>query len=95
MTFGSPACCSSTAGWTTCASFTTDDVRLLETIANHALGCRSTAATWSSGSGKTAAEQTHQAAHDHLTGLPNRRLFAAAVREALRSTAVETWSPSC
>ena len=36
MTFGSPACCSSTAGWTTCASFTTDDVRLLETIANHA-----------------------------------------------------------
>jgi diguanylate cyclase (GGDEF)-like protein len=64
------------------STFTSDDLKLFETLANHA--------TVSLENGRLvqrlrqeAAEKEHQALHDALTGLPNRRRFQEQVEEAL------------
>src|SRR4051812_35331847 len=67
------------------STFSEDDVRLLETLANHAL-VSIDRIDLVERLRQTAAEQTHQATHDHLTGLPNRRALSAAVNEALRAS---------
>ena len=64
------------------SSFTSDDVRLLETLANHARISLDRSELVER-LRQTAAEQTHQATHDHLTGLPNRRGLSEAVNTAL------------
>jgi diguanylate cyclase (GGDEF)-like protein len=63
-------------------TFSADDLKLLETLANHA--------SVSLENGRLvdrlrheAVEKEHQALHDWLTGLPNRRLFHLRVDEAL------------
>jgi diguanylate cyclase (GGDEF)-like protein len=66
-------------------TFSQDDVRLLETLANHALVSLDRIDLVER-LRQTAAEQTHQATHDHLTGLPNRRALSTAVNEALRAS---------
>jgi len=67
------------------SSFTAEDLRLLETLANHARVSLDNSALVDQLRTK-AAEQEHDARHDHLTGLPNRRWFTEAVDEALRSS---------
>jgi diguanylate cyclase (GGDEF)-like protein len=64
------------------STFDADDLKLFETIANHV--------TVALENGRLiqrlrerAAENEHQAMHDALTGLPNRRMFQAAVRDAI------------
>ena len=64
------------------STFDSDDLRLFETLANHASVALE--------NGRLvdrlrheASEKEHQALHDSLTGLPNRRLFHGRVSEAL------------
>jgi diguanylate cyclase (GGDEF)-like protein len=64
------------------STFTADDVRLLETLANHARVSLDRTDLVER-LRRTAAEQTHQATHDYLTGLPNRRALSTTVGEAL------------
>ncbi|MSO78812.1 MAG: EAL domain-containing protein [Acidimicrobiia bacterium] len=66
------------------ATFDAEDLRLFETLANHA--------TVSLENGRLvdelrqeAAEKEHQALHDALTGLPNRSLFLRELKAALAS----------
>jgi diguanylate cyclase (GGDEF)-like protein len=59
-------------------AFNADDLKLFETIANHA------SVTLQNGRlinrlRERAAENEHQAMHDTLTGLPNRRMFQAVL----------------
>lgn len=65
------------------STFEAEDLRLLETLANHA-----TIAFVNDQLidrlRQEAAKKEHQALHDSLTGLPNRRLFNRSVEEALR-----------
>ena len=67
------------------SSFIADDVRLLETLANHARISLDRSELVER-LRQTVAEQTHQATHDHLTGLPNRRGLSDAVNTALRGS---------
>ncbi|MCU1498847.1 MAG: putative Diguanylate cyclase/phosphodiesterase [Acidimicrobiales bacterium] len=63
--------------------FNPDDVRLLETLANHtSVSLEKTALVDELRA--RAAEQQHHASHDHLTGLPNRRWFTQTVDELLQ-----------
>ena len=64
------------------STFDGDDLRLFETLANHANVALE--------NGRLvdrlrheASEKEHQALHDSLTGLPNRRLFHRRVKDAL------------
>jgi len=64
------------------ASFTTGDLRALETFANQA------SVALDNGRlvdrlRREAADRAHDAMHDPLTGLPNRRLFMQCVEESL------------
>jgi diguanylate cyclase (GGDEF)-like protein len=67
-------------------TFDREDLRLFETLANHA------AVSLQNGRlvdrlRQEVAEREHQASHDSLTGLPNRRMFAQRVEQALSSRA--------
>jgi diguanylate cyclase (GGDEF)-like protein len=62
--------------------FTDDDVRLTQTVANHA-GILLENGRLVDRLRTEAAEKEHQAQHDALTGLPNRSLFQARVQEAV------------
>jgi diguanylate cyclase (GGDEF)-like protein len=65
------------------STFDTDDLRLLETLANHAsISLEKTHLVEELR--QRAQEQSHDARHDPLTGLPNRRWFVEIVDEALR-----------
>jgi diguanylate cyclase (GGDEF)-like protein len=68
------------------SSFDADDLRLLETLANHAKVSLDNSVLVDRLT-EQAAHQEHQARHDPLTGLPNRRFFAASVTGALASAA--------
>ncbi|HEX9992254.1 MAG TPA: EAL domain-containing protein [Acidimicrobiales bacterium] len=62
--------------------FDPEDLKLFETLANHA------SVSLENGRlverlRRVAAENEHQALHDHLTGLPNRELFGVRTGEAI------------
>ena len=61
-------------------SFTTSDVRLLETVANHA--------SIALENGRLVDRLRHDARHDALTGLPNRAYLEAQLVEALTDVKV-------
>ncbi|MDP3714407.1 MAG: bifunctional diguanylate cyclase/phosphodiesterase [Mycobacteriales bacterium] len=61
-------------------TFDADDVRLLETVANHASVALE--------HGRLVDRLRHEAMHDGLTGLPNRAALESAARDALVQTRV-------
>jgi diguanylate cyclase (GGDEF)-like protein len=66
-------------------TFTVDDLKLFEALANHAsvsLENRHLIERLRS----EAADKEHQALHDSLTGLPNRRLFEQRLAQALEAS---------
>jgi diguanylate cyclase (GGDEF)-like protein len=63
-------------------TFTHDDVQQLEALANHA-GVALANAGRADQLRRQAAEREHQAMHDELTGLPNRRLFTDTLTRSL------------
>jgi len=69
------------------SSFDGGDLRLLETLANHARVSLDNASLVDR-LRTQGADHEHQARHDHLTGLPNRRFFSEAVTSALDRTAI-------
>jgi diguanylate cyclase (GGDEF)-like protein len=63
-------------------TFTSDDLQQLEALANHA-GVVLANAGRADQLRRQAAEREHQAMHDELTGLPNRRLFTDTLTRSL------------
>jgi diguanylate cyclase (GGDEF)-like protein len=68
------------------ATFGADDLRLLETFANHASASLENARLIRRLQ-RNVAETRHQALHDALTGLPNRALFRERVKAAVDGAA--------
>ena len=68
------------------ATFNSDDRKLFETFASHAAVLLE--------NDRVKEQLRHQAFHDALTGLPNRRLFAEQVGEALARAAAEGTTPT-
>jgi diguanylate cyclase (GGDEF)-like protein len=66
-------------------TFTRADLRQIQALANHAAVAIDNAAR-ADLIIRQAAEREHRAMHDDLTGLANRRLFAARLAEALTQT---------
>jgi diguanylate cyclase (GGDEF)-like protein len=64
------------------SSFTDDDLRLVETLAS-TVAVELDNARLVRRLRDEAADKDHQALHDSLTGLPNRRCFTAKINEAL------------
>ena len=64
------------------SSFTDDDLRLIETLAS-TVAVELDNAQLVRRLREEAADKDHQALHDSLTGLPNRRCFTAEINEAL------------
>ena len=69
-------------------SFGPDDVRLLETFANHASASLENARLVSR-LRRQVDDSHHQALHDALTGLPNRTMFLEQVQAAVGRTATD------
>jgi diguanylate cyclase (GGDEF)-like protein len=67
-------------------TFSQEDLRLLETLAGHA-AVELDKARLLDRLRRIAAERKHEAHHDTLTGLPNRRAFQEAVQESADRTA--------
>jgi len=68
------------------ATFNSDDRKLFETFASHAAVLLE--------NDRVKEQLRHQAFHDALTGLPNRRLFAEQVAEALARAEAEGTTPT-
>jgi diguanylate cyclase (GGDEF)-like protein len=66
-------------------TFSAEDLRLLETLAGHA-AVELDKARLLDRLRRIAAERKHEAHHDALTGLPNRRAFHEAVKESADRT---------
>ncbi len=66
------------------STFDSSDARLLETLANHA-GVALENGRLVERVAREVREREYQAAHDALTGLPNRTTFVAALSEALEN----------
>lgn len=65
-------------------TFDTDDLQMLETLANHASIALENGRLVDTLRSEAAKNQ-HQALHDELTGLPNRTLFKDRLSEAMRA----------